>query len=999
MDRNPKLTADLSVLSPARNFGAGGDYRRVVDTNQPYSDATVIWQKSVYEHARSVAERQHAERVVDVGVGGGQKLLKAFEGYNAAFLQVDWADNRERVDGQQLAPFLQANFEDPRDVEVFRRSIDDHVPTLIIFSDVVEHLGDIRPILRVFRKILKKNPKNRLIISTPDRDRVDGKNSRTVPDNSAHVRQWNAVEFESLLLASAFDVRDIVLVPQNQYDNFDRTIMAELSCDDAFHKEYLKKNGLAAQSDHLVITSEHSRALSTGGIGTYYQVSEEHSGHKRLVLFTGVGGLPDDWSDFSRKEGWLHAADLCGRSHVPRDEVHVDPDEVLAGLQIALFIYDNVKLVEYQDYLGIGLRVAQAKRAGMLPPETFVMAYAHGNHGYLDNASGEISKDRPVIHDAMERLSAELADCLVFPTEFMQDLYLNKLGFKPRNHTLQAYPVQLSDAGILETKFARISRIVFYGKPSPQKGYPEFCNAILHMFADPSFSDATRQIDEIVVLGTDAPDERLYRIPNVKISCGRFSREAVVSKLLELSADSLVILPYKADNHPLSVFEVVGSNCQFIAFRAGGLPEQIPSALHDRVLCQPDAVSLARAILRSMTMPFYNRMLLIAESRHYTARKYELHSDNYVSLLQSFKRPPEITLTPRGDVDVIVANYNGSRTYLDDAVFGINSSFHRPAKVIFVDDKSAEVNFETLLEASKTVIGAPVTVIRNKQNLGLAGTRNAGLKEVTAKYVCTHDNDDIVLNNFLGDACRILDENPEVAAVTCFDRAFNDGDKWVGEMSSTNDYIYRPVGMDFGLGLKENPYGPSLAVFRTDVLRELGGWDDTSRGTWEDWQLFSRMAGLGKEVWVMPKVGFLYRVRPSSMLRTYPTFPGWIRLSHAFPGLPSNQRFTTMRAILTPSPTLVDEHQSMGSRINALEQLLSESERQTAIAEQDLANHRALLASAREELARLGGIEASTTWRATQKVRELATSNKAMARQIKRGARLGVRAVRKLKGH
>ncbi|WP_250484024.1 glycosyltransferase [Caballeronia sp. GaOx3] len=989
MKQIPQAILDLALLSPEHNFGAGGDARKVVDINRLHSDAAVIWQQSVYEHARTIAETLRARRIVDVGVGGGQKLLAAFADYEGEFLQVDWADKRDRVEGKSLPPFLQANLEDPRDVELFRRAVDDDTPTLIIFSDVIEHLNDVRPIIRIFRKILKRNRANRLIISTPDRDRVDGIGSKNIPDNPAHARQWNASEFSVFLRASALDIKNLALVPQNEFDKFSRTILAEVSCDVDFYSAFLRDRCLPEQSDHLVITSEHSNALSTGGIGTYYQVAEEHSGHKRIVLFSGSTGLPEDWVTFSHDAGWLHATALCGRSAARRDDLQIDAEEVLAALQIALFIYDAVKLVEYQDYVGIGFRVAQAKRAGMLPPETFLMAYAHGNHGYLDNAAGEISRERPVKYDAMERLSAELADCLVFPTRFMEDLYLNRLGFLPRQQRLQPYPVQLADADLLETKFGRISKIVFYGKPNAQKGYPEFCNALLQLFADPQFVDVARQIEEIVVLGTERADERLYAIPNVKIICGKYSRNAVVTKLEELSIDSLAILPYKGDNHPLSIFEIVGANCQFVAFKAGGLPEQIPTVVHPEVMCEPNSLALANAIARSVSMPFHERTALIARTRHAMASMYRLHSESYLAMLESFKQSPQLAQQPRGNVDLIISNFNGSRAHLADVVFGINNSFHRPAKTIFVDDKSTEENFQTMAEVSETVVGGETLVVRNERNVGLAGARNAGLQHVKAQYVCTHDNDDIMLNNFLGDACRILDENPHVAAVTCYDRAFNDGDNWFGEKSITNDYIYRPIGMDFGLGLTENPYGPSLAVFRTSVLKELGGWDDTSRGTWEDWQLFSRMAGLGKEVWVIPKVGFLYRVRPASMLRTYPTFPGWIRLSHAFPGLPANQRFTTMRAVLTPNALHLSAQDSLRHRISELE--LSMREAELSMQKMELS-----MRDTQVEIERLSAIEASTTWRATRKLREVAASSPRLSRYVRRVVRAGYRVIRKL---
>jgi hypothetical protein len=135
------------------------------------------------------------------------------------------------------------------------------------------------------------------------------------------------------------------------------------------------------------------------------------------------------------------------------------------------------------------------------------------------------------------------------------------------------------------------------------------------------------------------------------------------------------------------------------------------------------------------------------------------------------------------------------------------------------------------------------------------------------------------------------------------------------------------------------------------------------------------MAGLGKEVWVMPKIGFLYRVRPASMLRTYPTFPGWIRLSHAFPGLPSNQRFTTMRAVLTPNAFQLSVQDSLRHRISELELSMRETQ---------------------AELERLSAIEASTTWRATRKLREVAASSPKLSRYVRRVVRAGYRLIRKL---
>jgi GT2 family glycosyltransferase/glycosyltransferase involved in cell wall biosynthesis len=964
MDRAHFAANDISLLTPERNFGAGGDSRNVVDISSPYSDSTVIWQQSVYDFAHEVASVTGAKRVVDVGVGGGQKLLRTFQNFEADYLQVDWADNREKIVGQKQAPFFRANFEDPTDVDALRSHLQSDVPTLMIFSDVVEHLRDIRIIMRAFRRILRQNPNNRLIISTPDRGRVDGLNSEEIPDNPAHVRQWTTDEFRQMLESCGFKVENLDLVAQNQWDSFNRTIVAEISCDDAFYAHFLTANGLPQPSDHLIVTSEHSSALSTGGIGTYYHVAEEHSKNRRLVLYSGGGGLPDDgsWVAFARNSGWLHAADLCGRSNVSRGALSIDPDEVLNALQIVLFLYDEIRLIEYQDYMGIGYRIAQAKRAGMLPANIFVMAYAHGNHGYLDNAAGHVSKERPLSMDVKERLSVELADCVVFPTAFMRDLYLKTLGFKPRRHALQPYPADLHKVEIVDIEFGKINTIAFYGKPTPQKGYPEFCDAMVKLFTDRKYTHVARQIKNIVVLGTKTPDERLERLPNVTVSGNVYGRSDVVRRLHDLSENALVILPYKADNHPLSIFEVVDSKCQFVAFRAGGVPEQLPSELHSELLCEPNADSLLEAISTNVVLSFWDRVSLIRRTRDGVVEKYKRHSQDYLAMIESFKSEKQAPTGDEGDVDFIVTNYNGDPSHIEEAIFGISNSFKAPNQVIFVDDCSTPLNFAILEHASEKLLRSKAKIVRNATNLGLAGARNVGLQHVTAKYVCTHDNDDVLLNGFVSLACRILDENPEVDVVTCFDRAFNDGDDWRGERTITNDYVYRPVGMDFGLGLSENPFGPALAVFRTETLRQMGGWDDSSKGTWEDWQLFLKMAGLGKQIWVIPRVGFLYRVRQSSMLRTYPTFPGWMRIAKSIPGIPDNQRYSTIRSVLTPLDQFMTERATFFAQSGAMNTTISHmlSEKDALLGEIQRLNG---------ELHQFHVLELSIAWRMVQKVR------------------------------
>ena len=66
---------------------------------------------------------------------------------------------------------------------------------LIICADVIEHLSNPDDLLDFISEINFRQ----LIISTPERDRVAGKNDFGPPENTAHYREWNAIEFKNYL--------------------------------------------------------------------------------------------------------------------------------------------------------------------------------------------------------------------------------------------------------------------------------------------------------------------------------------------------------------------------------------------------------------------------------------------------------------------------------------------------------------------------------------------------------------------------------------------------------------------------------------------------------------------------------------------------------------------------------------------------------------------------------------------------------------------------------
>jgi hypothetical protein len=922
MLRSATLTGVVAPreFRPESNFLAGGRSRRLVEVDRHYDDADVVWQEEVYQFARRLADALQPARVVDIGTGSGIKLHTAFEGHPAVRLQVDWHDERLPLpDDAPQAAFLPVNLEDFHDLEALEAALDPREPTLFILSDVIEHLQDPRPVLRVLRRLLKRHPQNRLVISTPDRHRVDGARAEGIPDNKGHVRQWTLAEFGLAMMSAGFQVRQIGRLRQNSFDRNDCNICCEVACTAEAYRHWLWHHGLPPVSDHLVVTSEHAKAERTGGIGTYIQLAQEADRAPRLIVFAGSSGLPEgDWTTFSRSHGWIHVADMCGRSRAPLAEIgNIDTDEILRAVLHTIFLYDDVRLIEYQDYQGLGHRIAQAKRAGLLPPSVTVLAYVHGNRLYLDAAAGMIVPERHLGQDARERLSIELADVVAFPSRYIRDLYVEKGGFRPRAETHLPLPVLIGERGLDDITRGPIRNLVFYGKQTAQKGYFDFVTAVLELFSEPAHAEAASRIQRIVLVGVAEPDPRLLELP-VGVEHGIWSRGEAVDKLRGFAADSLLLMPYRGDNHPLSLFEVIDLDCEFLAYDAGGVPELIPPELHDQLLCAPNAKALAAGIVRAVTQTHWERCRLVEKTRFLLRETYLGHIEAYKQTIAQLKRgaAPRMRASEPGAVTVVIPNLNGTAKLLEDAAIGLRNSFHRPARVLLVDDGSTPEGL-AVLEASKASFGdLPTELLVNPRNLGLAGARNTGLAVTETPYLCAHDNDNVVLNRFLQMACRILDENPEVAAVTTWSRYFEDGKPWQVESWGGG---YRPIGADLGLALRANSMGDALAVYRVSDLREVGGWNASTKAKWEDWELFLKLVVAGKDVWVMPTEQVLYRVRPGSMLRTYEDFPAWLRLAGVLPGLPKAQAVSALRAIWVPSFEEYGELTPVGPRVRWLE--------------------------------------------------------------------------------
>ena len=161
-------------------------------------DDGLTWQPDVYPTAAEIARSLKCDTLVDIGCGQARKLSVLHPEFK--LIGIDYGGNMEHCRSKfPFGTFLEADFEDismlPLPARVLQRSV-------VICSDVIEHLVDPRSLMDAFRDVLRHAPA--LVVSTPDRERTWGKTHMGPPPNPAHIREWTLAELSALFEREGF---------------------------------------------------------------------------------------------------------------------------------------------------------------------------------------------------------------------------------------------------------------------------------------------------------------------------------------------------------------------------------------------------------------------------------------------------------------------------------------------------------------------------------------------------------------------------------------------------------------------------------------------------------------------------------------------------------------------------------------------------------------------------------------------------------------------------
>ena len=206
------------------------------------------------------------------------------------------------------------------------------------------------------------------------------------------------------------------------------------------------------------------------------------------------------------------------------------------------------------------------------------------------------------------------------------------------------------------------------------------------------------------------------------------------------------------------------------------------------------------------------------------------------------------------DVEAVITSFN-QKSMIYEAVQSLCRQTILPKRVTIVDDGSTDEESVSILNEIEADGELPVQVrVIRQTNRGVSAARNAGICETEVPFVLVLDGDDNLEPSFIEEVGKILSENPSMVAASSWMHTF-------GVLAS----VVRPTGGDITAFLSHNCC-PATHIFRRSAWQKCGGYDESMRGGFEDWDFFLNMLETtqGAKIGIVKQALINYRTTPVS---------------------------------------------------------------------------------------------------------------------------------------
>ena len=201
------------------------------------------------------------------------------------------------------------------------------------------------------------------------------------------------------------------------------------------------------------------------------------------------------------------------------------------------------------------------------------------------------------------------------------------------------------------------------------------------------------------------------------------------------------------------------------------------------------------------------------------------------------------------DFTLAITNYNKAQ-FIDRAIRSclMQLVFRRNIEIIVVDDASTDNSLGIIQEFSKDL-----RLFVNESNRGVAYASNLALTHAQGHYWMRVDADDFLNMYACAFMANVLDENDDIDFVYCDHYRVDVHGVKVSKVRLNNDEAL----YEHGAGV----------LFRTDVLRKIGGYDEGLRNC-EDYDLLYRLKKGGHKGYYLPIPLYRYYIHGDNITLT-----------------------------------------------------------------------------------------------------------------------------------
>lgn len=215
-------------------------------------------------------------------------------------------------------------------------------------------------------------------------------------------------------------------------------------------------------------------------------------------------------------------------------------------------------------------------------------------------------------------------------------------------------------------------------------------------------------------------------------------------------------------------------------------------------------------------------------------------------------------------VSIIIPAWNAER-YVKGAVDSALSQTYPNVEIVVVDDGSTDNTRELL----QPYADAKKIVYVYKENSGLAGARNTGIRNALGSYIALLDADDLFLPEKVEHQVAFLDGHPECDVSYCDIYHFWDDDP--KQLLKLNYRYYSGEEVLPNL-IRRHFVAPLTMVLRRSVFDRFGLFDETFRRS-EDLEFLVRIAHGGARICFLDEILGKLRLRRTSNLQGFESQP------------------------------------------------------------------------------------------------------------------------------